>query len=242
MFDSAGFPKAGATYYAGWWGVTPGAVVVFPHWSRPPSDVGKTITLTVYAAAAACQLFVNGVPQGEGGGGAPQAMPVLGLLQWSVVYQPGNVTAVCVNEGGAVVGVGSSITAGPPTTLRLHLDAPGGGGIAGDGADVALLSVSVHDAAGVLVPATPPVPAPLISFSVTGDGALYGLANGDPASHEQDKNSTTRTAFGGLVRAIVQAGNTRGKGGMIQVSVSAPGLTGDTLEVPVRGVNPLILE
>ncbi len=60
-----------------------------------------------------------------------------------------------------------------------------------------------------------------VSFSVRGPGALIGVGNGDPVSHEPDK-ADRRRAFNGLCMALVQ---TQRSSGEIVVEASSPGLT-----------------
>ena len=63
-----------------------------------------------------------------------------------------------------------------------------------------MVKVQVVDAAGIFVP-----DANLrVDFKVaSGLGAIIGVGNGDPSSHESDK-ATFRTTFNGLARCIVQ--------------------------------------
>jgi beta-galactosidase len=49
----------------------------------------------------------------------------------------------------------------------------------------------------------------MISFRVTGEGALIGVGNGDPNCQESDKEPK-RSLFNGLAQVIVQATKTPG--------------------------------
>jgi beta-galactosidase len=49
----------------------------------------------------------------------------------------------------------------------------------------------------------------LISFKVTGEGALIGVGNGDPNCQESDKEPK-RSLFNGLAQVIVQSTRTPG--------------------------------
>jgi beta-galactosidase len=49
----------------------------------------------------------------------------------------------------------------------------------------------------------------LISFKVTGEGALIGVGNGDPNCQESDKEPK-RSLFNGLAQVIVQSTRTAG--------------------------------
>ena len=166
----------------------------------------------MYSSAATVEVFVNGVSAGV------QAMPPFGYVQYQLVYEPGNVTAVGRDAGGAVVATGLLLTTGGPAALQLNVEA-GGGGIAADGADVAILSVGVFDASGLLVQGA----ANNVTFSVSGPGTIYGVGNGDPACHEADKGVSWRSAFNGLALVIVRS--VSGAPGLVTVTASSPGLT-----------------
>ena len=235
VIDLAGFEKAGAAYYRAWWRGQQDVVYVFPHWTRPATDIGKPVAVNVYANASSCELLVNGASQGA------KAMPPLGFLRWAnVAYAPGNATVECRDAAGSLVGTGVTATAGPPARLEISVDA-GANGVAGDGADVALVRVTVLDARGVLVPtvagfAPAPAGAPpevLVSFSVGGDGDVYGVANGDPADHGADKFTSSRRAFGGLVRLVARAHDLGGSAGAMNITARAPGLAPVHVVVPV---------
>ena len=89
-------------------------------------------------------------------------------------------------------------------------DGVGADGLAADGADVALVQVAVLDAAGIPVPVTPDV---VVTFAVTGAGALAGTGSGDPADHANDK-SPTRVAFHGPALAVVRSALADADGGL----------------------------
>ena len=73
--------------------------------------------------------------------------------------------------------------------------------------------------------------SPMLTYTASGAGAIYGVGNGDPADHTPDKvgfpdlpygGVWARAAFNGLARAVVQSTTTPGS---ILVTVSSPGLT-----------------
>ena len=98
-----------------------------------------------------------------------------------------------------------------------------------DGADVAIFTVEVVDAAGVVVPDAC-VP---LTFTTSGPGSVYGVGNGDPADHTPDKVGLPdlpyggvwkRNAFMGLARAIVQTARVPKAGGVVTLTVESEGL------------------
>jgi beta-galactosidase len=68
-----------------------------------------------------------------------------------------------------------------------------------------------------------------VSFRVTG-GALLGVGNGDPRSHEPDRASQ-RAAFNGLCAAIVQASKSAGE---LRIEATAPGLKTAALVIAMK--------
>ena len=149
----------------------------------------------------------------------------------NITYNPGNLTARAYDASGVLVATKIVQTMGAAVALQLSIDA-GAEGIAADGQDVALLRVSVVDADGHVVPNA----SPLLNFTVTGAGTIYGVGNGNPNDHSPDKpdsmpgGGVSRPAFNGLCRVIVQAGTSAGT---ITLSAASPGLTPATIEVPV---------
>ncbi len=79
-----------------------------------------------------------------------------------------------------------------------------------------MFAVEVQDAAGRVVP----VADNEVRFQVKGAGALIGVGNGDPTSHESDIGSA-RKAFSGFCMAIVQSTK---QAGQITIEASSPGL------------------
>jgi beta-galactosidase len=66
-----------------------------------------------------------------------------------------------------------------------------------------------------------------ITFQIEGEGALIGVDNGDPQSHE-DYKATHRKAFDGLCLAIVQSTQNAGR---IKISASSPGLGSQSVTI-----------
>jgi beta-galactosidase len=98
--------------------------------------------------------------------------------------------------------------------------------VRGDGEDVAMFAVAVHDAQGRVVPITDNE----VTFRVTGAGKLLGTGNGDPTNQESDKG-TSRKAFSGYCMAIVQSAKQTGK---ITVEATSPGLAPTTVTIAAK--------
>jgi len=129
--------------------------------------------VTVYGNCEEVELFLDGLSLGR------QAMPVNGHLEWNVTYAPGTLLAHSYRAGQLVL-TADIATTGEAAALhltadRLHLQA--------DGADVAVITVAIHDAQGRRVPTAEDE----IHFTTTGPGKIIGVGNGDPSSHAAEQ-------------------------------------------------------
>lgn len=187
-------------------------------WTAPVAE-GSDISVAAFTCAAQAELYVNGASQGV------LAVPQFNAAVWpKITFLPGNLTAVARDASGAALGSATVLTAGAPVAVRAWVESPyaaprNGSVIAADGADVALIGLSIVDAAGVVCPRG----AVNISLSIAGPGVVYGVANGNPADHSPVKNAPWRLSFHGLARAII-ASSAPGATGTIVVSASAAGL------------------
>ena len=193
IVDMCGFPKDNFYYYKAWWGSEP-VLHLFPHWNWEGRE-GEPISVWVHSNLDAVELFLNGKSQGS------QKVEPLTHLEWKVKYEPG-VLEARGSKDGKVVLTEKRETTGGPESIRLTTDRSE---ISADGVDVAVLKVEVLDRAGRAIPTA----ANLISFKVTGEGALIGVGNGDPNCQESDKEPK-RSLFNGLAQVIVQATKTPG--------------------------------
>ena len=131
-------------------------------------------------------------------------------LTWDVAYEPGIIKAVGRKNGQQVI-IDEIHTAGEPAALRFTTDTT-----QISTGDVALIHVDVVDKAGVIVPNADN----LVNFTVTGNGRLMGVDNGNPRDDTSFKLNT-RKVFNGHAYAILQAGRT---GGDITLTAKADGL------------------
>jgi len=177
---------------------------------------GAVKPIWVYSNAASVELVVNGVSQGK------KMMPKLGHVEWSPAWAAGSIDAIAYDDKGTVLGKKTVQTTGDPASIQLEVEM-GSNGIYADRQDTALITASVLDSAGRVVPTA----SNMITFEVTGEGHILGVGNGDPSCHEPDKG-TSRSAFNGLARALVQATN---QPGTIQVKATSPGLNPGTTTV-----------
>jgi len=193
IVDMCGFPKDNFYYYKAWWGSEP-VLHLFPHWNWEQRE-GEPISVWVHSNLDSVELFLNGKSLGS------KEVQPLTHLEWGVKYEPG-VLEARGTKGGKVVLVEKRETTGEAASIRLTADRME---LNADGEDVAVLRVEVLDKEGRAIPTADN----LISFKVTGEGALIGVGNGDPNCQESDK-APKRSLFNGLAQVIVQSTRTPG--------------------------------
>jgi len=170
IMDMCGFPKDNFYYYQSWW-TTNIVLHLLPHWNWPGKE-GQEIRVDALSNCGEVELFLNGESLGK------QAMKRNSKLSWQVKYAPGTLSAKGYN-GGRVVAETKIETTGEPAAVQL---APDRATLNADGADVSVITVSVTDAQGRVVP----VAANKINFALEGAGKILGVGNGDPSCHEPD--------------------------------------------------------
>ena len=219
IMDTCGFAKDNFYYYKAWWGSEP-TLHLFPHWNWHGREASE-IDVWVHSNLAFVELVLNGKSLGK------KPMERLGHLSWKVPYAPGVLVARGYDAKHRLVMSAQQETTGAPARIVLAADRPS---IAADGEDISVITVSVVDAQGRAVATADN----LIGFEVSGQGALIGVGNGDPSSHENDKG-TTRRLFGGLASAIVQAARAPGP---LRIVATAAGLGAATLVVTCTAATP----
>jgi len=214
IIDIAGFPKDVYYYYqVNWPQEKAYRIYLFPHWNWAS---GAHIDTWVFSNAESVELFLNGVSQGK------KNQPALGHLNWNVTWATGNITAIAY-VGTTAVANATRVTTGNPAAIVLKERIVGTSGIRADGQDVAMIEVSIVDSQNRLVPTA----SNSVAFSVSGPGRIYGVGNGDPASHQPDK-ATNRSAWNGL--ALVHIQSTGSKGNIV-VTATSSGLTQGTVQI-----------
>jgi hypothetical protein len=236
IYDIAGFEKDKGGYYRSWWLPNGSKFVrVSPSDWTAPVAVGTNVSIFVFTGAAEAEAVLNGVSLGRRG------VKPLGYADFGrVPFAPGNLTAVAYDRTGAVVAVDTVLTAGVAAKLQLSLESNHGRPFVADGKDVALVTASVVDAAGKVVP-----DAVSVTFSVSGPGEVYGVGNGDPANLTPDKVGQKDLPYGGiwviptysgLVRAIVSS--VADRPGEVVVHATAAGLQAGEVSFTTKPMLP----
>jgi fibronectin type 3 domain-containing protein len=214
--DTCGFPKDLFYYYQANWTLKP-VLHLFPHWNWTP---GQLISVWAYGNCQTVALFTNGVSVGQ------QTLNVQGHVEWdNVPYTSGTLQAIGYNNGVAVI-TNTVVTTGTPAAIAL---VPDRSTILADGRDVSVVVVEVLDALGNVVPTA----SNNVTFTISG-GAIIGVGNGNPSSHEAD-NASQRMVFNGLAEVIVQSTN---QPGSITLTATAPGLISTNITITEAATLP----
>jgi len=203
-------------------GFTPlaGRQVLFGDWT--PADAGAhDENVEAYSNCREVELFLNGKSLGVKPINA-DASPRM----WKVSYAPGTLKAVGRNDGKVVAEVEMQ-TAGPAARIVLKADRDR---IAPVWDEVSFVSAAVVDRNGVTVPGADD----LISFTISGPGAIAAVDSADNASHEPFQ-AYERRAFRGRCVAMVKATKPAGR---ITLTASAPGLKPGTVSIDAIAPSP----
>jgi len=210
IIDLAGFPKDVYYMYQSEW-TKKDVLHIFPNWNWKE---GQIVDIWAYSNADEVELFLNdkslGVKKKQGDD--------LHLM-WKVPFIPGTLKAISRTAGKEVL-VKEVKTAGAPAKLVINADRSA---IKADGTDLSFLTVDVVDENGTIVPDADN----LVKFQVEGSGAIVGVDNGDPVSHDSFK-VPQRKAFHGKCLVVVQSGE---KAGIIKLTANAEGLPTVTVEI-----------
>lgn len=216
IVDLAGFPKDRYYSYQSLWRPDTPVAHLFPHWNWP-ERIGQKVPVHLYTSGESAELFVNGKSQGLKTKKPGQDF----RLVWpDVIYEPGEIMAVCYKDG-KVWASDTVSTTSKSYEVKLFADRTK---VANDGKDLVFVTAKVVDAYGRTVPRA----NNLIRFSVEGPGDVIATDNGDPTTFRSFQ-SKDREAFNGLALAIVKA--TKGKSGQIVIKASSNGLKTNSIEI-----------
>jgi len=211
--------------------------VLFADWT-PTSLQPHAENVEVYSNCKEVELFLNGKSLGVKAINA-DASP----RNWQVPFAPGKLKAVARNNG-KIVATDELHTAGKPAKILLTtgrekphprflkllvqkitniLFATGREKLADNWDDVACVRVTIVDAKGITVPRA----NDLISFNISGPGAIAAVDSANNSSHEPFQ-ATERHAFEGECVALVRATSPSGK---IVLTATAPGLKSGSIAI-----------
>jgi len=186
LMDLCGFPKD-AYYFCQATYLERPMLHILPHWNWKEGETVRVMTVT---NCDEVELLLNGKSLGR------YENDVCEQREWQVDFVPGTLSAIGYNKGEAVV-TAERKTAGVPVAIRLVADRTT---LHNAGGDTVPVRVSVVDANGTEVPEADH----LVRFAVEGDGAIAGVGNGNPNSHEPE-HLPYRHLFAGLCQVLVHA-------------------------------------
>ena len=135
-------------------------------------------------------------------------MPRNGHLKWEAVYQPGSLKAVGYKNGKKQL-VQTVETTGKAARLQLAADRQK---IQADGRDLSVVTVSLLDAKGRVVPDA----CHELTFRLQGEGHILGVGNGNPSwlgsdhPNSSDCHEFQVEAFNGYAQVLVQSSKNAG--------------------------------
>ncbi|MFD2288290.1 DUF4982 domain-containing protein [Pedobacter petrophilus] len=228
LFDRIGSWKQQSLQRQSWWSEKPTVHIVrkegnagagewINNWTPTDFDTYDDAKVAVYSNCDDVELFLNG----KSLGGKPKPADDSPRL-WEVTFEKGTIKAVGKNKGKEV-GSEELKTAGPPAKIVLTVDK---NKIGNRWDDVAFVTAKVYDEQGNICPNADN----LIKFSLSGNGVIDAVDNGDVASHETYK-AKQRHAYRGVVMAYIK-GN---EAGNIEVKAAADGLESGSVKFEVIG-------
>ena len=176
----------------------------------------------------------TGICQTTSGSGAEGLYAV-----FNVAYEAGTISAKAYDASGNViadtVGSDSVSTPGTASQLKVSVDKTE---VDADGSSLAYISVDVTDGQGHLDTTA----VNNIAFTLSGEGVILGVDNGDQATTDKYQQSSVLTgdttaninAYAGKALVIVRS---TGDAGAFTVTASAAGLTGDSVTVTTKQVD-----
>ena len=248
MVDMNRFPKLlYYVYQAAWQPFSLNPVVHLAHtWNRAYEAANGPIQVNAFSNCPAVNLLLNGQQVGaptapnpwnsDSGANLTESTTLLPFqVSWQVTFQPGTLTAQCLDQYGAVKATDTLVTAGNEDHIVLslapELSKPDGTSFAltADGSDAAFIEADVVDANGNLVPTA----SDNLTFAVSGPATYmggseqyvstntdaYSTANGE--LHYHAPGDPQLQVEGGKTKIALRSAFTTGA---VTVTATAPGL------------------
>ena len=217
--DLSGFAKTAFWIHQAQWVKDRPVIKLVPHWNWPGRE-GQPIHVMVASNAPRVRLLLNGAVVGE------QDVDPYEMAHFKVPYAQGRIEAIALRSGTEIA---RDVVETSRAPARLVLT-PDRAALAGDGLDAVPVTVSAVDAQG-----RPVLTANMrVRFEIEGEGAIIGVGNGDPNSHEADKASE-RSLYNGLAQVIVQS--RRDGRGALKLRAFASELQGAETELALQAAS-----
>ena len=218
IIDLCGFKKDRFYIYQARWRPDFPMAHILPHWNWP-ERVGQVTPVHVYTSGDEAELFLNGRSLGR-----KKRAQYEYRLRWDdVKYEPGELKVIAYKNGKRWA-EDVMKTTGPAARLTLQVDRAS---VKADGHDLAFVTVTVADRAGLLVPRS----KVRIRFTLSGPGEIVAVDNGD-ATNLESFQAKERNAYNGLCLVIVHA--KAGLAGSMKLKAQADGLTAGEIAITTR--------
>lgn len=195
IIDLAGLKKDRFYLYQSQWSDKP-MLHLLPHWNW--SDrMNDTIPVMCYTNFPKAELFVNGKSMGLKTKDENGTFTRYRLIWDNVIYQPGEIKVIAMDNNNHPVATEIIRTAGEPFQVRLT---PDRSVIRADGKDLCYITVEILDKQGNLCPRS----NILQFFEVEGAGKLKAVCNGDPTDQTSFSSNYMKT-FNGKMVIVVQS-------------------------------------
>lgn len=214
VMDLCGFPK-GAYYFTQAVFCDSPMLKILPHWNWKPGDTVRVMTVS---NCEEVELFLNGTSLGR------RKNDVCEQNEWMIPFEAGTLSAVGYRDGKQAAS-DEVRTAGKAVRILLTPDRTF---LSDDGTDAVPVRVSLMDENGTEVPCA----SDLIRFTVSGNGSVLGIGNGDPNSHEAE-HLPQQHLFNGLCQVLVGANR---NAGFVTLTAEADGLIPATIPFEIRKV------
>jgi beta-galactosidase len=192
----------------------------FSDWS-PRIEDGAPQNVEVFSNCDSVELFLNDKSLGS----KPRPDDNASARVWRVPFEKGTLKAVAKN-GDKSVATQELRTAGKPAKVLVTVDRRQ---LPNDFDDVAMVRASVVDENGTIVPDA----AELVTFEITGPGAVVAVDNADMSSHEAFQMNKVKP-FAGKCLAIVRSTAADGE---MQVKATSPGLDSAGVTITATAAN-----
>lgn len=194
IMDLAGLPKDRFYHYRSRWNQKEETLHILPHWNWEGKE-GDTIPVFVYTNHNAAELFLNGKSLGIQRKNNKSSLNRYRLMWMNVVYEPGELKVVALNEDGTATAEKTIRTAGKPHHLKLEADRTE---LKADRTDLSYVTVSLVDKDGNECPTA----TNQLKFEVKGKGSFRAVCNGDATSLEIFHLPTMKLFSGKLVVTV----------------------------------------
>ena len=217
QIDTAGFPKDAYYFYQSVWtdAKTNPIIHILPYWDFNP---GQMIDVRVYTNAPKVALFLNGTLIGEKTLAHTEEDNM--IADWQLPFEAGTLKAIAYDENGVEIARDEASSFGDAASLHLTANRSQ---VTADGSELIFVTIDALDTDGHAVANA----NNRVHVTVTGEGMLAGLDNGDSTDCEPYKGDCRRL-FSGKLLAIIAPSLTAGT---ITITASSDGLTSASLTV-----------